>query len=145
MIYEHYDNPNRPVEKAIVAVPYKAGNLMVNGFSYDYCKHHANLKGCTIDEFAKRDKAYRDEVIGVSFYPNEVVYPQQWADYERLGKCRILKVIRTYSDTDREWDEGKPLYVVEATSEKENTSIRMATKNFFGRIMPKPPVEGATA
>ena len=130
MITEFYPNPNKP--KSIFPV------TPVKAYDATYNEYWAKKKSCTVEEFIKRDEAYKKAAARAYYNPNEVVYPHTWAEYQKKGKCRILKIDKSYITSDVEWSDKEPIYSIEASSEKNNFAIFRATAGFFTRI---PPVE----
>ena len=144
MIYETYINPNKPKSKlfpALSPVPMTtAGEIMKNGFGRAYNEYWAGKKGCTLDEFIERDMQYHEQAKKADYFINAVMYPFSWEEFQKKGTCRILKIDRNYAHSDLEWDEEKPIYLVEAISQKNSFQIFRATPKFFRK---EPPVDPA--
>lgn len=142
MITEFYPNPNKPkspYSNVPGYVPPQYDRLQANGFGPSYNEYWAKKKGCTVEEFIERDMAFKKHAARCTYVANEVVYPYSWAEYQKKGKCRILKIDRGYGMSDLEWKDNEPLFLVEATSEKNNFSIFRATPGFFQKVPPTEP------
>lgn len=140
MITAFYPNPNKPKNPfASTTGVTSFSRLQANGFGPAYNEYWAKKKGCTPEEFIERDNAYKRQSARATYHSNDVVYPYSWAEYQKKGKCRVLKIDKGYADSDLDWKEGEPLYLVEATSEKNNFAIFRATVGFFSKIPPAEP------
>lgn len=148
MIEKTYENPNKPKPVAHKVATYTFGNSgkaeeMANGYGKNFNEHWAKKMNITLEEFVKRDVAVQNAAKGVVFYKNAAVFPKKPEDYQRLGRCRVLDVIRSYRDwpEELEWDPNT-IYIVEAYSEENKFSVFRATGGYFTSYAPTitPPV-----
>lgn len=144
MIIQHFPNPNKPKVYTYTPVVHtnngKDTVQMANGHGLKYNTHWAKKMSMPIAQFVQRDKLVKAVAVrAATMYKGASVYPADWQDYQRLGRCRIVSVIRSYSDwpEDMEWNE-KFLYLVEAYSEDNQFNIFRATPGWFSLV---PPVE----
>lgn len=135
MITENYPNPNAPKKFVYVPpvhtphIPYGA---MANGMGPFHNEHEAKRKGCTVEEFVRRDvlvRQWRKECINL--YVGKKVYPYTKKDYEEKGAHVITQIYSTYGMMEsKDWDEAKARYIVGAKSEKDG-SYTTATPKYF--------------
>lgn len=143
MITEFYPNPNKPKFVApVTSSGFPPGSpyaLQANGFGLAHNEYHAKKKKCTVEQFIERDMLYKQRAARCTYTINSVVYPHTWEAYQEKGKCRILKIDRSYAESELEWENGQPLFLVEAISEKNNFAIFRATPGYFQNLPPTEP------
>lgn len=140
MIIGFYPNPNKPKEKPFAMTPVVHQD---RGYGKHYDEYYAKKRGCTVEEFIRRDKLVREAAKKIDYFLNASRYPFKWDEYEKKGKCRILRIDKNYAEYDQEWPaEGDgPLFLVEAMSEKNHFQVFRATPGFFKSEPPKKPEE----
>jgi len=141
LIVEHFPHPNKV--KTLLAVASNAfafQNTAEKGHGDGYNKHWAQKKNVSVEEFIKRDAAYKKESKGISFMINEFVYPVSYENYLELGRCRISKVYRSYADEEATWDPEKwgneRPHVLEFLSDKDNSKLWTCTATYLSRLVP---------
>lgn len=140
MIIEFYPNPNKP---APVVSPHVVPLGPSAGYGKHYDEYYAKKRGCTVEEFIRRDNIIRAKAKEIKYFLNASRYPFKWEEYEKKGKCRILRIDKNYAEYDQDWPENGdgPLYLVEAMSEKNKFQVFRATPGFFVENPPKKPEE----
>lgn len=138
MIVEHYENPNK--KKYKYSPPATTKQEFHAGQTTYFVDFWAKKKNITDAEFIRRDNAFRAEARDCFFFINETVYPVNYNDFHKMGKCRISKIYRTYGDEDAKWmgDNIKP-HVVEVVAEGDNWALYTASRTFFTRLEPVKP------
>jgi hypothetical protein len=137
MIIEFYPNPNKPAPSVYV-VPALGPTA---GYGKHYDEYYAKKRGVTVEEFIRRDNIVRDKAKEITYHINASRYPFKWEEYEKKGKCRILRIDKTYAEYDHDWPEDGdgPLFLVEAMSEKNHFQVFRATPGFFTVMPPSAP------
>lgn len=144
MITEFYENPNKPEPVVYKGGTYSFGTPkepdMANGHGQKFNEHWAKKTNLSLEEFVRRDVVVQNRAKGIYFNKNAAVFPKKPEDYQRLGRCRILDVVRSY----RDWPEDLPwndetVFIIEAYSEENKFSVFRATAGYFVTI---PPILG---
>lgn len=142
MITEFYENPNKPKNPYQGRVAhYTFGTPkepdMANGHGQKFNEHWAKKLNLSLDEYVRRDVMIQNAAKGVYYSKNAVVYPKKIEDYQRLGKCRVLDVIRSIKEwpEDLQWSD-EHIYIVEAYSEENKFTVFRATGGYFGAMPP---------
>ena len=144
MIIGFYPNPNKPKapEKQTPFTHTVLGD-QDRGYGKHYDEYYAKKRGCTVEEFIRRDKVVRELAKKITYFLNASKYPFKWDEYDKKGKCRILRIDKNYAEYDQEWPElgDGPLYLVEAMSEKNKFQVFRATPGFFVDVPPEKPAD----
>lgn len=96
----------------------------------------ATKLGITLDEYAKRDKAIREEFSRCPFSVGEIVAPRNQENYRLYGECRIIGITQNYFEyggLDDEWDKVLRIITFESVNPlpEQQNKVYHGTVNWF--------------
>ena len=141
MIYEYYENPNKPPARAYPPIPpvvlgeppSSPAAKSVSPFMTDsMVEFYARKKGCTPAEFIKRDNLIKAQAGLAQYGKGSIVYPHTKELYDSIGKVFVRGIYKGYNEYEGDWDEAVTYpYIVTANPVDKPNEVIYCTVGYL--------------